>query len=125
MYSLLLFLCNCVVSWFGSRAIPKIENFEAWNECKLYLSIQVWSSWSHHISIEKSDLLMFHMEIITGYFTNYTNFMETSFLVQRTLSELLNNSIIIYGFVPFAMKNGVFWDVTPCGSCENRRFGGT
>jgi hypothetical protein len=23
------------------------------------------------------------------------------------------------------MKNCVFWDVTPCGSCKNRRFGGT
>jgi hypothetical protein len=23
------------------------------------------------------------------------------------------------------MKNGVFWGVTPCGSCKNRRFGGT
>jgi hypothetical protein len=23
------------------------------------------------------------------------------------------------------MKNGSFWDVTPCGSCKNRRFGGT
>jgi hypothetical protein len=23
------------------------------------------------------------------------------------------------------MKNGVFWVVTPCGSCNNRRFGGT
>jgi hypothetical protein len=23
------------------------------------------------------------------------------------------------------MKNGVFWDVTPCDSCNNRRFGGT
>jgi hypothetical protein len=23
------------------------------------------------------------------------------------------------------MKNGVFWDVTPCISCKNRRFGGT
>jgi hypothetical protein len=23
------------------------------------------------------------------------------------------------------MKNGVFWEVTPCGSCKNRRFGGT
>jgi hypothetical protein len=23
------------------------------------------------------------------------------------------------------MKNGVFWDVTPCGSCKNRRLGGT
>jgi hypothetical protein len=23
------------------------------------------------------------------------------------------------------MKNGVFWDVMPCGSCKNRRFRGT
>jgi hypothetical protein len=23
------------------------------------------------------------------------------------------------------LKNGVFWDVTPCGSCKNRHFGGT
>jgi hypothetical protein len=23
------------------------------------------------------------------------------------------------------MKNGVFWDVTPGGSCKNRRFGGS
>jgi hypothetical protein len=23
-----------------------------------------------------------------------------------------------------AVKNGVFWVVTPCGSCKNRRFGG-
>jgi hypothetical protein len=23
------------------------------------------------------------------------------------------------------MKNSVFWDVTPCGSCDNRRFGRT
>jgi hypothetical protein len=22
-------------------------------------------------------------------------------------------------------RNGVFWDVTPCGSCMNQRFGGT
>jgi hypothetical protein len=23
------------------------------------------------------------------------------------------------------LKNGVFWDDTPCGYCKNRRFGGT
>jgi hypothetical protein len=23
------------------------------------------------------------------------------------------------------MKNGVFWVVMPCGSCKDRRFGGT
>jgi hypothetical protein len=29
------------------------------------------------------------------------------------------------GFTAVTMKNGVFWDVTPCGSCKNQRFGGT
>jgi hypothetical protein len=24
-----------------------------------------------------------------------------------------------------SLKNGVFWDVTPCGSCKDRRFEGT
>jgi hypothetical protein len=28
-------------------------------------------------------------------------------------------------FMAVTMKNGVFWDVTPCGSCKNRRFRGT
>jgi hypothetical protein len=28
-------------------------------------------------------------------------------------------------FTAVTMDNGVFWDVTPCGSCKNRRFGGT
>jgi hypothetical protein len=27
-------------------------------------------------------------------------------------------------FTAVNMKNGVFWDVTPHGSCRNRRFGG-
>jgi hypothetical protein len=25
-------------------------------------------------------------------------------------------------FTAVTMKNGVFWDFTPCGSCKNRRF---
>jgi hypothetical protein len=28
-------------------------------------------------------------------------------------------------FTTVTMKNGVFWDVTPCGSCKNRPFRGT
>jgi hypothetical protein len=27
-------------------------------------------------------------------------------------------------FTAVTIKNGVFWDVAPCGSCKNRRFGG-
>jgi hypothetical protein len=26
-------------------------------------------------------------------------------------------------FTAVIMKNGVFWDVTPCGSCKSRRSG--
>jgi hypothetical protein len=28
-------------------------------------------------------------------------------------------------FTAVIMKNGVFWNVTPCDSCKNRHFGGT
>jgi hypothetical protein len=28
-------------------------------------------------------------------------------------------------FMAVTMKNAVFWDVRPCGSCKDRRFGGT
>jgi hypothetical protein len=37
----------------------------------------------------------------------------------------LYNSVRFEVFTVVTMKNGVFWDVTPCGSCKNRRFGGT
>jgi hypothetical protein len=28
-------------------------------------------------------------------------------------------------FTAVTMKNSLFWDMVPCRSCENRRFGGT
>jgi hypothetical protein len=34
-------------------------------------------------------------------------------------------SVRVEVFTAVTMKNGVFWDVTLCGSCKNRRFGGT
>jgi hypothetical protein len=41
------------------------------------------------------------------------------------LRNILNFYVRFQVFTAVAMKNGVFWDVTPCGSCKNRRFGGT
>jgi hypothetical protein len=32
--------------------------------------------------------------------------------------------VIFEVFTAVTTKNGVFWDVTPYGSCKNRRFGG-
>jgi hypothetical protein len=44
--------------------------------------------------------------------------------------HLFTSSNYIYSvrfevFTAVTMNNGVFWDATPCGSCQNRRFGGT
>jgi hypothetical protein len=35
------------------------------------------------------------------------------------------NDVRFQIFTAVTMKNAVFWDVMPCGSCRNRRFGGT
>jgi hypothetical protein len=55
----------------------------------------------------------------------------TSFMV--FLKDVELNSRFIFGefnigfggFTAVTMTNAVFWDVVPCKSCVNRRFGGT
>jgi hypothetical protein len=37
----------------------------------------------------------------------------------------MTHAVTFEVFTAVTMKNGVFWDVTPCGTCKNRRFGGT
>jgi hypothetical protein len=45
--------------------------------------------------------------------------------VRSETHKKFNNLLRFEVYTAVTMKNGVFWDVTPCGSCENRRFGGT
>jgi hypothetical protein len=40
-------------------------------------------------------------------------------------SEILCPNVRFEVFTAVTMKIGVFWDVMPCGSCKNQRFGGT
>jgi hypothetical protein len=48
--------------------------------------------------------------------TEVSEELSVSFIRVTRLGELRTT---------LAVKNGVFWDVTPCGSCKNRYFGGT
>jgi hypothetical protein len=43
-------------------------------------------------------------------------------IIPSTLTGITNVRFEV--FMAVTMKNGVFWDVTPCGSCKIRRFGG-
>jgi hypothetical protein len=57
--------------------------------------------------------------------------IKTQFVLHRRhITSLLQISASLWDvrfevFTTVTMKNGAFWDVTPCGSCKNRRFGGT
>jgi hypothetical protein len=46
--------------------------------------------------------------------------------IQNLMSDIrvVGIEIILEG-TKYMLKYAVFWDVTPCGSCNNRRFGGT
>jgi hypothetical protein len=62
----------------------------------------------------------------TSVYIELTDSSEKYILWKRLLS--CKQRILIVRFEIFTavtMKNGVLRDVTPCGSCKNRRFGGT
>jgi hypothetical protein len=52
--------------------------------------------------------------------------IKTQFILHRKhIRSPLQSPASFEVFTAVNMKSGVFWDVTPCGSCKNRRFGGT
>jgi hypothetical protein len=63
----------------------------------------LWSTNWGFISQKTIFFIVSAVKNIKSYNLNYTN-----------SSEAMNFNIL---------KNGVFWVVTPCGSCKNRRFG--
>jgi hypothetical protein len=40
-------------------------------------------------------------------------------------SHEVQQNVKLEVFTAVTVKNDVFWDVMPCASCKNRRFGGT
>jgi hypothetical protein len=80
----------------------------------------------HHNNISDS--------IEDAYFhpmSEHCPFKRSSALGSLLVIRFVLNTINTKGLVRFEdftavnMKNSVFWDVTPCGPCKNRRFGGT
>jgi hypothetical protein len=45
--------------------------------------------------------------------------------VIRNIALNVSDHVRFAVFTAVTKENGVLWDVTPCGSCKNRRFGGT
>jgi hypothetical protein len=54
-----------------------------------------------------------------------TDIIITTFLQTVQMSDDIGHLVRFEVLTAVTMKNGVFWDVMPCGVCKNRRFGGT
>jgi E3 ubiquitin-protein ligase DOA10 len=52
-------------------------------------------------------------------------FRQVHDLISYIARSISMNYVKFEVFTAVTMKNGVFWDVTLCGSCKNRRFGRT
>jgi hypothetical protein len=51
--------------------------------------------------------------------------LRTSAKDNEAITEPGRDYVRVEVFTAVTIKNAVFWNITPCGSCKNRRFGGT
>jgi hypothetical protein len=63
-------------------------------------------------------------EIMSDGRVKKSHFFVSTVSDQLTLNRIWY-SVSFEVFTAVTMENEVFWDVTPCGSCKNRLFGGT
>jgi hypothetical protein len=69
----------------------------------------------------KMDLLEIGLNVV-----DWTGLAQDRYRWRALVNSVMNLRIVRFEvFTAVTMKNGVFWDVTPYGSCKNRRFGGT
>jgi hypothetical protein len=86
----------------------------------VYLRSIIWLLVTANVVPSSPILVTLMMEAI--------RFSETSILTRATRTNILEDNVLHVRFEVFTavtMKNGVFWDVTPCDSCKNRVFRGT
>jgi hypothetical protein len=72
--------------------------------------------------------LMNHCDILPTAHDSFLYIIKTNFILwggQCVSCSTRYNYVRFEGFAAVTLKNAVFWDVTPCGSSKNRRFGGT
>jgi hypothetical protein len=94
--------------------------------------ILIYTYVSHMVSsmnVSKSELCIFlFLKLLSAQLTtNHTPSQRycVKCVKYEVLSYVMLPSARFEVFMAVTMKNGVFWDVMPCRSCKNRRFGRT
>jgi hypothetical protein len=97
------------------------------------MRIQMCSYFRKESSVFASYLLL-SLKVTFRCLLPYSQYDKSSFILNGPSlnqagalyrTENTTDNVEFQIFMVVTMKNGVFWDVAPCGSCKNRRFGGT
>jgi hypothetical protein len=75
------------------------------------------------IELENELTVILHV-CVSENFTLYCSLVYLCYILEKR-REFVNGFVRFEVFTAVTMKNGIFWDVTPCGPCKNRHFGGT
>jgi hypothetical protein len=76
---------------------------------------------SHHSTdIPKSELC----GVLLCMNSSVTEHLWVCCINSLTINYLSNSTVLLLLKVCNSEKNAVSWDITPCGSCKNRHFGG-
>jgi hypothetical protein len=81
-----------------------------------------------HFTDEMNQFIYIYHRVLTNVsfiINDISEFILCSWVRVNGYMYHLSQVVRFEVFTAVTMKNGVFWDVTPCGSCKNRRFGGT
>jgi hypothetical protein len=81
------------------------------------------STWQQSTNILKSYLHNWEIHVQINYAPQTTWQLKQD--IRYVLLKYCMYCVRFEVFTAVTMKNGVFWDVTLCRSCMNRRFGGT
>jgi hypothetical protein len=98
-----------------------------WIEVPLYLEFRTLHKVQKPSNYEPIRVFTKVCHLFPYWLTEYMNDWLVDLLAAKLLYIRANKMITVRFkvFTAVTMKNCVFWDITPCGSCKNRCFGGT
>jgi hypothetical protein len=74
--------------------------------------------------IQVTGLLCISFTFFSVHHYNHPPNQHCTILAAQKISNKVSNNERFELFVAVTIKNAVSWDVMPCGSCKNQRFGG-
>jgi hypothetical protein len=98
-----------------------------WRSWCLYGSLNCWPRWRNRLQAVASQMQMICLadSSFSGQISEIWLPVNNILKLRYFTRQFPDRCLFIHRVIFLLMKIGAFCDVTQCGSCKNRRFGGT